>query len=281
MFDGLTLPNAGVCGDPRVLVELAVLAEETGWDGVFLEDYIIHHSVPDAPTCDPWAALAAIAVRTERLRIGTSVTPLPRRRPWKVAREAVTVDHLSHGRMILGVGLGDINDPGFGNVGEPTDTRMRAEMLDEGLAILAGLWSGEPFSFSGKHYHLEEMTFAPRPLQRPRIPIWVGGNWPHQGVMRRAARWDGFCGGKEHGPDEPWLPTSDEVRSLCADIARHRTSDAPLDIALGGASRGDDWDTERATRRALAEAGATWWIEYVPCADLATMREGVARGPLR
>ncbi|MEO7003245.1 MAG: LLM class flavin-dependent oxidoreductase [Ktedonobacterales bacterium] len=281
---GLALPNGGgPFGDARTLVELTQLAEAAGWDGVFLEDYIIHHSAPDAPTCDPWVALGAMALATQHIRLGIEVTPLSRRRPWKVAREAVTVDHLSSGRLILGVGAGDVGDPGFGKVGEATDLKTRAHMLDEALAILAGLWSGQPFSFHGDHYHLDEMTFQPTPIQQPRIPIWIGGNWPHKGVLRRAATWDGFCGGKAHAEDEDWRLTPDETRQLIADIQRQRTSPTPCEIVLGGSERGPDPDADRALIASLAEVGATWWIEYVHSGlgDLPTLRELVARGPLR
>jgi alkanesulfonate monooxygenase SsuD/methylene tetrahydromethanopterin reductase-like flavin-dependent oxidoreductase (luciferase family) len=278
---GLVLPNAGECGDARTLAELAALAEASGWDAIFLEDYITHHSDPHALTYDPWVALAAMAMRTERIRLGTSVTPLSRRRPWKLARETVTLDHLSNGRLILGVGLGDLNDPGFGQVGEVTENKERAAILDEALDILVRLWSGEPVTFTGKHFQVRDLTLLPRPVQQPRIPIWVGGNWPHKGPMRRAARWDGFCGGKEHAEEEPWLLTPDEVRKMKATIASYRTSDAPFELALGGAERSDDPEAERAAIKGLAEAGATWWIEYIAGGNLDHVRAGIARGPLR
>ncbi len=136
---GLELPNAGVGGDARTLGDLAQLAEAAGWDGIFLEDYLVWQGQAGVPTYDPWVALAAMAMRTQRIRLGTMVTPLSRRRPWKLAREAATLDHLSNGRLILGVGLGDIADQGFSNVGETTDLRQRARVVDEALEILAGL----------------------------------------------------------------------------------------------------------------------------------------------
>ncbi|WIG61653.1 MAG: luciferase [Ktedonobacterales bacterium] len=278
---GLTLPNAGSNGDAHTLAELATLAEDAGWDGVFLEDYIVHHSAPDAPTYDPWLALAAIACNTTRIRIGTSVTPLTRRRPWKLARETVTLDHLSNGRVILGVGLGDLGDAGFAQVGEPTDNRQRARILDEALTVLTGLWSGEPFAFSGEHFQVDHVTLLPRPVQQPRIPIWVGGNWPHKGVMRRAARWDGFAGGKEHAPEEDWHLTAAEIREVKTCIASQRTTPAPFDIVLGGAERSPDWEHDRALIRSAAESGATWWMEYVPVGELVYIRDCIARGPLR
>jgi alkanesulfonate monooxygenase SsuD/methylene tetrahydromethanopterin reductase-like flavin-dependent oxidoreductase (luciferase family) len=280
---GLTLPNGGIAGDARTLGELAHIAEDSGWDGVFLEDYIVWQGHEDVPTYDPWIALAVIAARTERVRLGTTVTPLPRRRPWKVASEALTLDHLSNGRFILGVGAGDTNDQGFGRVGEVMDLKTRAAMLDEALAIITGLWSGQPFAFEGAHYHLAEMTLLPAPVQWPRIPIWVGGNWPHRGVIRRAARWDGFVGGKAHAEDEDWQLTPAEVTALIADIARERTSPDPLEIALGGAERGPDIEVDRARITELAAVGATWWVEYVTseAGGLEGMRARIAGGPIR
>src|SRR4051812_49410378 len=186
---GLEIPNGGECADPHFLAELASLAEQAGWDGIFLEDYICYYDAPDSPTCDPWVALAGMAVHTQRIRLGTMVTPLSRRRPWKLARETVTLDHLSNGRLILGVGLGGFGEKSFTHFREVTDGKQRAEMLDESLDILAGLWSGRPFSYNGKHYSVDEVTFLPQPVQQPRIPIWVGGGWPKKGPMQRAAHW--------------------------------------------------------------------------------------------
>jgi alkanesulfonate monooxygenase SsuD/methylene tetrahydromethanopterin reductase-like flavin-dependent oxidoreductase (luciferase family) len=280
---GLTLPNGGIAGDARTLGEFAHIAEESGWDGVFLEDYIVWQGHEEVPTYDPWIALAVMAARTERVRLGTTVTPLSRRRPWKVAREAVTLDHLSGGRFILGVGAGDTNDQGFGRVSEVTDLKTRAAMLDEALAIIAGLWSGQPFAFEGAHYHVAAMTLLPTPVQQPRIPIWVGGNWPHRGVMRRAARWDGFVGGKVSATGEYELPTPADVHALIADIAHARTTSEPLEIVVGGADRGPDIEADRARMAGLAAAGVTWLTEYVTseAGELEGMRARIASGPIR
>ena len=279
---GLELPNAGVGGDPETLGELAALAEAAGWDGIFLEDYIVWQGEHEAPTYDPWVCMAAMAVRTRHIRLGTMVTPLPRRRPWKLARETVTLDHLSHGRLILGVGLGDMSDPGFGDVGERTDLDERAAMLDEALEVLVGLWSGQPFSFTGTYYRVHEVALVPTPVQQPRIPIWIGGNWPHAGVMRRAAHWDGFVGGKVHAPDEDWHLTPAEVRTLVAAISQQRRLTSPCEIALGGGARGPDVEHERAMIRALSAAGASWWMEYVhpDLGGLQGMRERIQAGPI-
>ncbi len=283
---GIALANGGEWGDARTLGELAALAEQSGWDGVFLEDYIVWQGHPDVPTYDPWIALAAMALRTRRVLLGTTVTALPRRRPWKVARETVTLDHLSGGRLILGVGIGDTkNDAAsFERFGEVTDARTRGQMLDEALDVLAGLWGGEPFSYEGRYYHVKNAQLLPRPVQTPRIPIWVGGGFPLKGPTQRALRWDGACMYRESAAGESaqdWTP--EDVRKLKAMAERERGAGQPFDIILGGEQRGDDWDKERAHVRSLADAGATWWTEYIPpsMGGLDVAREIVARGPLR
>jgi alkanesulfonate monooxygenase SsuD/methylene tetrahydromethanopterin reductase-like flavin-dependent oxidoreductase (luciferase family) len=279
---GLSLPDGGECGDPRFLVELAERAEAAGWDGLFLEDYVTYQGEPDEPTTNVWTALAAIALRTSRMRLATAVTPLPRRRPWNVAREATAIDQLSGGRFILGVGIGDtgesvVRDTSLTSFGEVVELRARAEMLDEGLAILDGLWRGEPFRFLGRHYRVDEVTFLPRPVQRPRIPIWVGGGYPLPGPTRRALRWDGSL--LYRAPD----PGTDDQRMSPADVRnlRELAGERSFDIAVGGFPRGEDLDAERAHIRAIAEAGATWWIDWVPPGDRETMRRAVDAGPLR
>ncbi len=280
----LGIPTTCPTGDFRALVELAVLAEEAGWDAIFLEDYITHWHAKDAPTCDPWVLLSAIAQHTTRVLLGISVTPLSRRRPWKVAREALTLDHVSNGRFVLGVGLGDVREPGFTQVGEVMDTRQRARMLDEALDILAGLWSGEPFSYQGEHYQIRELTFLPKSVQQPRIPIWVGASLPHKGPVRRAARWDGIIPYK-YTPDSSWQDvTPEEVRALKAEIEDQRTSSAPFEISLGGRRRGPDWEQERRLMKELAEAGCTAWMEYLEpdmLDDMQACIKHVKQGPLR
>ena len=283
---GLSLGNGGPGADPRTMAELAALAEQSGWDGVFLEDYIVYQNQAGTPTYDPWVCLAAMAMRTERIRIGTNVTPLPRRRVAKLAAETVTVDHLSAGRLTLGVGLGDAWDVAIANLGERTDTRERAAMLDEGLDVLVGLWRGEPFSYEGRFSHVQDVHFLPRPVQTPRIPIWIGGQYPKPGPTRRAARWDGAClfiptrYSATASEQRDWTP--DEVRAVLASVAELRPHTLlHFDMVVGGRERQPDREAERALIQSLAAAGATWWNEWIKPADVETMRAAIARGPLR
>jgi alkanesulfonate monooxygenase SsuD/methylene tetrahydromethanopterin reductase-like flavin-dependent oxidoreductase (luciferase family) len=271
---GLALPTGGECGDPTFLVELAVLAEATGWDGVFLEDYICFQGDTTAPTCDPWIALAGIAIKTARVRLGSMVTPLSRRRPWKVAREVAGIDLLSGGRMVLGVGLGDtgehvVGDSSFTAFGETRNPRLRAEMLDEALEIVAGLLGDGTFSFRGKHYQVEPVDFVPKPVQRPRVPIWVGGGYPNPGPTKRAKKWDGSCmyGARTHDL------SVEDVTDL-----RQRAGDRPFDICVGGRERREG---DQEWLASIAAAGMTWWTEYIPAAGRDTMRAAIQRGPLR
>jgi alkanesulfonate monooxygenase SsuD/methylene tetrahydromethanopterin reductase-like flavin-dependent oxidoreductase (luciferase family) len=269
---GVALPTGGECGDPRFLLELGVLAEERGWDGVFLEDYVCYQGDPARPTCNTWAALAAMAVRTSRVTLGAEVVALTRRRPWNVAREGAAVDQLSDGRLVLGVGIGDQGDPGYTHFREETDARVRAEILDEGLQIVAGLWTGAPFSFRGRHFAIDEVTFVPAPVQRPRPPIWIGGGYPNRRAVERALRWDGSCMYRRAGGPLK----AEDVREL-----RTRAGERRWDVAVGGWERREDLAEELEHRRSVAEAGADWWVEWIAPSDRSAMQAAVARGPLR
>ena len=221
-------------GDPREAAELAARAEAAGWDGVFTWDGI---AIGPGDTYDPWVVMAAMAMRTERVTLGAIVTPPARRRPWKLARETMTLDRLSDGRLVLPVGLGALDDAAFANVGEPTDARTRAELLDESLAILEGLWSGEPFAFAGRHHRFGAMTFRPTPVQRPRIPIWVIGAWPAERSMASAARWDGIIPQVRDDAGLPASPTPDQLREIVAWIAAARAAEGrsgPYDVIAQG-----------------------------------------------
>ena len=253
---GITVPNFGSYADARALATLAREAEDAGWDGFFVWDHISAAASEGGPIADPWILLAAIALNTERVRIGTMVTPVARRRPWKLAREAVTLDHLSGGRMTLGVGLGFPAEE-FRLFGEDAEERVRAEKLDEGLEVMAGLWSGEPFRYEGAHYRIDETVFLPRPVQQPRIPIWVGGMLPARAPFRRAAKWDGVV--PIRADIMPLTPA--HVRQVIAYVKAHRTSEAQFDVVLSGESSGGGPYVLKEPLAAYEEAGATWWLE--------------------
>jgi alkanesulfonate monooxygenase SsuD/methylene tetrahydromethanopterin reductase-like flavin-dependent oxidoreductase (luciferase family) len=224
---GIFVPPFDELVDPSTVAELANLAEQRGWDGFFLWDHITY-SPPVEAVADPWIALAAIACRTERLRIGPLVTPLARRRVQKLARETVTLDLLSGGRLTLGVGLGGDGHGEFGPFGDPADPRERARLLDTGLERLSELWAGE---------------FLPEPVQQPRIPVWVAGRWPKRRPLRRAAQWDGFFPIDLERPAD--LATfAAEVRDLRAN--RNEPFDLISEIPPGGDP--EPWEA----------AGATW-----------------------
>ena len=278
----LSLATGGAYADPLTLVELTVAAEQAGWEAVLLEDYIVYQSVDGMPTADSWTVLAAAAVRTSDVLLGTAVTPLARRRPWHVAREVATVDRLSGGRAILGVGVGDL-ELSFTAFGEETDLRLRAERLDEALELVAGLWTGEPFSFEGRHFAVRKVVFQPTPVQRPRVRIWVGGVWPRRGPVRRAARWDGAMLGWKEGPEGKDVEMEpNDVRALVDEVRRQRGGSLDgYDFVMGGGQRQADEGAERERLRSMALAGATWWMEWIaPCAREDAFRK-VRRGPLR
>ena len=257
-------------GEPRQAADLAAGAEAAGWDGVFYWDGI---AIGGADMYDPWVVMAAMAMRTERVTLGAIVTPPSRRRPWKLARETMTLDRLSNGRLVLPVGLGALDDAAFGNVGEPTATKTRAELLDESLEILQGLWSGEPFAYAGKHYRFGPMTFRPTPVQRPRIPIWVVGAWPSDKSMRRTLRYDGVLAQVADAPG---------IRAIADYVARESPAVAAgrsFDIVAQGTTPPD---VERAAAivRPFAAAGATWWIDGDwAAASVDALRARIEAGP--
>lgn len=274
----LNTPNMGTYGDVRQMVELAREAEAAGWDGFFIWDHI--GSGRDWPDefADPWVTLAAMAAVTQRIKLGPIVTPLPRRRPWKLAREAVTLDRLSQGRLVLGVGIGTDRVREYSCFGEDGDPRVLGEKLDEGLEVLTRLWSGEVFSFHGTHYQLTDACFLPPPLQQPRIPIWVAGVWPNRKPFRRAALWDGVC---PIASDHKLTPQ--EYHELVAYVRQQREAaglSGPFDILADGHTTGTDRAQDAATVRPFAEAGATWWQEaFAWDHSLEQVRQRIRLGP--
>jgi len=256
---GLSLPNRGPFGDIHLIMDLAILAEEAGWDGFFIWDHIASGV---SPHIDPWVTIAAVACHTKKMRLGIHVTPISRRRPWKVAREIVTLDHLSGGRMVLGVGLGDFRRKEFEAFGEEADPRTKAKMLDEGLEIITGLQSGQPFNYSGKHYTVGQTVFSPKPIQKAHVPIWVAGQWPNKPPFRRAARWDGVVPIARGRKKEDFL-TPNEVREMMGYITKYRLSDSLFDVCLCGVTGGKSLSEDKAIVEAYKDVGVTWWIEFI------------------
>jgi alkanesulfonate monooxygenase SsuD/methylene tetrahydromethanopterin reductase-like flavin-dependent oxidoreductase (luciferase family) len=256
-----------------------VTAERAGWDGFFVWDHIVVHD--GAVIGDPWVILSAMAQATKHITVGPMVTPLPRRRPWVVARQAVSLDHLSGGRVVLGVGLGFPPDAEFGTFGEPTDLRTRAEMLDESLAIITGMWSGEPFSFQGRHYRVGPGTFLPRPVQRPRIPIWVAATWPNLAPTHRAAQYEGIYPlADDRG--SPGLIGPEGIAEVVAEISRRRDDLAGFDVSALVVITGDA-DHDRAALAAFGDAGVTWAHigEALEGETIAAVTEWIEAGPPR
>jgi alkanesulfonate monooxygenase SsuD/methylene tetrahydromethanopterin reductase-like flavin-dependent oxidoreductase (luciferase family) len=269
------LPNVREYGDPALLVELGHEAELAGWDGVFIWDHLDYRE-PEAPVADPWIAVAGLADRTQRIALGVMVCALARRRPSKVAREAASLDVLSGGRLRFGAGLGSLAEEEFAAFGEDPDPRVRAARLDEALDIVAGLWSGEPFSYEGEHHVVRSAQFLPTPLQRPRIPIWIAGRWPARPPFRRAARWDGvFPTHRDVGHAETMTP--EQLAEIVAYTRSHRAADGPFDVVMEGQSEG----TDVARIDSYARVGLTWWIEKLGWfrGSLAEMRARIAAGP--
>jgi alkanesulfonate monooxygenase SsuD/methylene tetrahydromethanopterin reductase-like flavin-dependent oxidoreductase (luciferase family) len=271
----LNLAAFGTLADARALAELAHEAEVAGWDGFFIWDHL--QTEPGVAVADPWVVLSAIAMATERIRIGALITPLPRRRPWKVARETATLDRLSNGRLIVGVGIGGDWWGEYSAFGEDPGDRLHGEMLDEGLDVLTGLWSGEPFSYAGKHYTVREAQFLPAPAQSPRIPIWVAGIWPRKTPMRRAARWDGLCPLVKGDANSP---APEDIREMAEFVRQQRASSEPFDIAVTGYVGNKTPAEASALLRRYAEAGVTWWQEgFLPTDTIDAVRARIHQGP--
>jgi alkanesulfonate monooxygenase SsuD/methylene tetrahydromethanopterin reductase-like flavin-dependent oxidoreductase (luciferase family) len=275
---GLNFPLAGVFSDVSLVSELAREAEMSGWDGCFVWD---HLRVAGARSnADPWVSLALIAHATSRIKIGPLVTPIYRRHLGKLAQETATIDHLSNGRLVMGVGLGSDE---FGEItafGGPLDDGIRSEMLDEGLQILTGLWTGEPLSFEGKHYHNHQAQIVPSCLQSPRIPIWVAASYGRKRPMRRAARFDGVVTVRGDMVSELTASATQEMVTFIRNV---RTSESAFDIVHFERTSERSAADARDHVRSYVEMGVTWWIETMPfdSDDLNQIRDQIHRGPPR
>lgn len=258
----VNIPNFGDFADPRTVAKVAAAAEQAGWDGLFVWDHVLHRKHGDRPFGDPWMLLTAAALATSRIRLGTLVTPVARRRPQQLARQVATLDAVSGGRVTFAAGLGGPVEDEYASFGDTTDPKVLAERLDEGLDLLERYWSGKPVNHDGRHHQVRDVTLLPATVQRPRPPVWVAGFWPNRPPMRRAARWDGVVPlftEARHGH----VPPVDQVRDLVAYVRKQREdrSGTPFEIVLGGATPGDDAARTRDLIGPLAEAGATWWDE--------------------
>ena len=269
---GLALPY----GTARTAAKLSQLAEEAGWDGCFLGDAIWCE--------DPMIALAAAAMTTSRIRLGTMIIPVPLRRPWKIASESVALDRLSDGRLILGLGTGAVWMGWQSFLDEVTDNKSRAEMLDETIDILTLLYKRKQFDYDGKHYHLkltlmDEMHYPPKPVQQPRIPLWVVGIWPKKKSMQRILKCDGILVEKR-GPDgnvEDVTPA--DVREIKTYIGANRTLTTPFDIVTSGKTADLDRSQQQDKLLQWVEAGVTWWIEGLWNEPEEKVVERIRRGP--
>ena len=269
---GLNVINAW---SPDFILQLALAAEEAGWDGFFLWDHVTFEY--DVSLHDPWILLGAIAACTKKIRLGTLVTPLARRRPHIVAKETATLDHLSKGRVVLGVGLGGVERE-FSAFGEESDSKRRAEKLDEAIEVIEKIWSGEVVEHHGKHYTLDKVALLPRPVQKPRIPIWVGGH--SKPALRRASKYDGWAeGGPAPSVGLPGM-TSQELKASITYIKKNRKEKNPIDIVYT-AELPEDSQQLRDIIGKLQQIGITWVLESIHGMRYSDKKalERVKRGP--
>lgn len=270
---GFITPNFGCWADACLLADLAHEAEGAGWNGFFMWDHLQFGTVESA--ADPWVALTAMAMRTEQIRLGPLVTPVPRRHIAKLARETATLDRLSNGRLILGVGAGSARQPEYTAFGDEGGPKTRAAKLDEGLEVLTGLWGGKRVDHHGAYYRVECPGFE-SPVQQPRIPLWIAAVWPARKPLRRAARWDGVAP-IVRDIDKGQVIDSSDFRELVRYTMEHRSSSEPFDVIQFGQTK-EAGDT--AVVGAYAEAGASWWIEAARRTPEGT-RERLRKGPPR
>ena len=269
MRHGLYVAPFGELSDVRALAEVAAQAEASGWEGFFVWDHVM--TFDGLAVADPWIALSAVALGTERMRLGAMVTPLARRRPWDVARQVAVLDRLSGGRMVFGAGLGGDSRRELSAFGEERDPRARAALLDEGLGLVVDLWRGEPVTRGGPAFALDEAVVRPTPVQQPRPPVWLGCVWPNRRPLVRAARYDGAFP-VSHSASL----TADDVRTLLEIVAEHRPADAgAFDVVLVNHERAGPGRLSD-----LAAAGATWWLQgFGERPRLADVRDAAAAGP--
>ncbi len=277
MQHAIYAPTIREYSDVKKLVALAQEAERAGYDGFFIWDVLFMER--GVPAADSTVALAALALATKRIRLGAMVTPVARRRPWKLAKELATLDHLSGGRMVLGIGLGEPADLEYANVGDDATAKGRAERLDEGLSILDSLLRGKETNFTGKHHRLTNVMAVPACHQTPRVPIWVGASLPANAGIRRSTRWEGLF--PISLPAEPvmredgsfdtaqmWLSPEKfgEIVTRTLDLRNEERRDktnSPFDLIASGNTSADAPTAVRDKLSGYAASGATWWFEWL------------------
>ncbi|TDC97804.1 LLM class flavin-dependent oxidoreductase [Actinomadura sp. 7K507] len=257
---GVCVPNIGEFAEPRQVAGLARRAEEAGWDGFFVWDHVVF-PFGALEVGDPWVLLTLVAAETERIRFGPLVTAAARRRPGVLARQTTSLDRLSGGRLVFGAGLGFTLEAEFGTWGEPVEPAQVAGRLDESLAVLELLWSGEKVDFHGEYVTAADVTFQPTPVQRPRPPVWIGCNWPNRRPLDRAARWDGVAPMMISPADGSWDPTPEAVTELVTGVGKRRDGTGPFDVVITGRTPAERPGEARTTVEAIGAAGATWWLE--------------------
>lgn len=256
---GVFLPNWHVGAETEQLVEFAVAAEEAGWDGVFLADHLAFpHDRYEGPEAmnfhDPWITMAGIATRTEELTLASFITPIPRRQPWQLARNLATLDRLSHGRALLGTGLG-IPSTNYTPFGCQDDQAILGQRYDEALEVINGLWRGDPFSYDGEHFTIDDATLLPTPVQEPRIPIVAGGVWPNKAPIQRGARWDGIAPAWEGDgaiPGDRGVPPAETVREIVAYYRDHTDESGEIILPI------DPPDSSPDYLDVCRDLGVTW-----------------------
>jgi alkanesulfonate monooxygenase SsuD/methylene tetrahydromethanopterin reductase-like flavin-dependent oxidoreductase (luciferase family) len=271
---GLALPY----NDTKLVAEAAYLAEDVGWDGCFLGDAIWCE--------DPMIALAAAAMTTTRIRLGTMVIPVPLRSPWKIASESIALDHLSNGRLILGLGTGAVWMGWQSFPDEVTDAKSRAEMVDETVDILSQMYQRQPFDYAGKHYNvkltlLDEQYYPPKPVQQPRIPLWVPLIWPREKSKARILKCDGLFAEKWSPDGKPEPVTLQDIREMKEYVEGNRTLVTPFDIVIGSKTAPSDPNQSEESLKSWENAGVTWWVEELWDASSETVIECIKRGPPR
>jgi alkanesulfonate monooxygenase SsuD/methylene tetrahydromethanopterin reductase-like flavin-dependent oxidoreductase (luciferase family) len=271
------MSTVGTFADMGLIRDLAAETEAAGWDGFFVWDHLLYRD--DFAVVDGWVALGAAAALTRRVQLGLMVAALPRQHPWEVAKRSVSIDQLSDGRFVLGAGLGSIlaDHSAFGDV---VSMRERGERLDEALEVICGLFTGEPFTFEGRHYHVDAPAMLPRPVQQPHPPIWIGGGWPRRTPFRRAARYDGVMPIRVGLGRGETMPVA-ELREVVDFVRAERGTDTPFDIAIEGTTGASSNDATRVA--GYEDVGLTWWIEGLGWwrGDAREAHARVAAGPPR